>query len=411
MKKAIYILISIIISAIASLLAINLLTPFLAEFSTVTHYLIVGGIGLLVLLICLLLAPKLGKMMERLTEKIVSSVVYLSTPEIISCAVGLITGLIIASLVGFALARIKIIGTYLSLLIVLIFGYAGAMIGYRKREELRIMLRHQDSSRTQPPQEKKEKEPKLKTHNRLTPKVLDTSVIIDGRIAEIYRTGFLEGELVVANFVLEELRHIADSSDNLKRARGRSGLDRLNAMREEFGSRIIISKKDYADETEVDMKLLRLATDIHGVVVTNDFNLNKVAQLQGVQVLNINALSNAVKPVALPGEEMEALLVKEGKEANQGIAYLDDGTMIVVENGRRLIGKRIQVTVTSILQTAAGRMIFARPKLGKNGEALEAAKPTPAAQSTSAPQTLERNQDTDTTAKTENEEEAASTPA
>ena len=407
MKKAIYILISIIISAIASLLAINLLTPFLAEFSTVTHYLIVGGIGLLVLLICLLLAPKLGKMMERLTEKIVSSVVYLSTPEIISCAVGLITGLIIASLVGFALARIKIIGTYLSLLIVLIFGYAGAMIGYRKREELRVMLRHQDSSRMPAVTEKKEKEPRLKIHNRVTPKVLDTSVIIDGRIAEIYRTGFLEGELVVANFVLEELRHIADSSDNLKRARGRSGLDRLNAMREEFGSRIIISKKDYADETEVDMKLLRLATDIHGVVVTNDFNLNKVAQLQGMQVLNINALSNAVKPVALPGEEMEALLVKEGKEANQGIAYLDDGTMIVVENGRRLIGKRIQVTVTSILQTAAGRMIFARPKLGKNGEALEAAKPPASGQALAGSE----DQEQATAEKSATSEETTSTPA
>ena len=197
---------------------------------------------------------------------------------------------------------------------------------------------------------------------------MDTSVIIDGRIAEIYRTGFLEGDLVWRILSWKSCATSPTAATVLRRARGRAGLDRLNAMREEFDSRIIITKKDYSDETEVDMKLLRLAADLHGVVVTNDFNLNKVAQLQGVRVLNINALSNAVKPIVLPGEEMEALVVKEGKEINQGVAYLDDGTMIVVENGRRLIGKQIQVIVTSILQTAAGRMIFARPKFGKTAK-------------------------------------------
>ncbi|MEG1998086.1 MAG: TRAM domain-containing protein [Clostridiales bacterium] len=188
-------------------------------------------------------------------------------------------------------------------------------------------------------------------------------MIIDGRIADICQTGFLEGEMIVANFVLEELRHIADSSDSLKRNRGRGGLDILNWMRNEFVNRIIITEKDYPDIAEVDSKLLKLAQDLHGVVVTNDFNLNKVAQLQGMKVLNINELSNAVKPVVLPGEEMTVTVIKEGKETGQGVAYLDDGTMIVVENGRRYVGKNIQVVVTSILQTAAGRMVFAKPAI------------------------------------------------
>ncbi|MBQ6808827.1 MAG: hypothetical protein IJP07_06720 [Firmicutes bacterium] len=377
MKKVIYALISIILSVIIILLLVNLLSPLLQGLSTLMHYLIFALIGLIILCTCLLLTPRVGKWLESLTEKIISAISALSPAEIFSCAMGLLCGLLIATLIGFALANIKVIGTYLCLLAVLVLGYAGAMVGYRKREDFSALFRHGERSATG---EKKEG----KARNRVTPKILDTSVIIDGRIGEIYRTGFLEGELVVANFVLEELRHIADSSDSLKRARGRAGLDRLNAMRDEFGSRVVISKKDYPDETEVDIKLLRLASDLHGVVVTNDFNLNKVAQFQGVQVLNINELGNAVKPVVLPGEEMEALVVKEGKEANQGVAYLEDGTMIVVENGRRLIGKQIQVIVTSILQTAAGRMIFVRPKLGKGGEVLEVIKQEAAAESTSA---------------------------
>ncbi|MDO4732515.1 MAG: PIN domain-containing protein, partial [Bacillota bacterium] len=350
MKKAIYTLISIIISVIAILLLFIFFSPLLEPLSTPMYYLVFISVGLLVLVACLLLMPKVGKLLENLTEKISSAVSTLSLAEFFSCAMGLICGLIIATLIGVALANIRVIGPYLCLLAVLILGYAGAVVGYRKRDEFATLFRNGEKASLA---EKREN----RSRNRITVKVLDTSVIIDGRIAEIYRTGFLEGDLVVPNFVLEELRHIADSSDTLKRARGRAGLDRLNAMREEFGNRLLISKKDYPEESEVDMKLLRLASDLHGVVVTNDFNLNKVAQFQGVQVLNINALSNAVKPVVLPGEEMEALVVKEGKEANQGVAYLDDGTMIVVENGRRIIGKRIHVIVTSILQTAAGRMI------------------------------------------------------
>ena len=209
----------------------------------------------------------------------------------------------------------------------------------------------------------KEKQSKKETIvKKIPPKVLDTSVIIDGRIADICKTGFIEGKLVIPRFVLNELQHIADSSDDLKRVRGRRGLDILNSIQKELDIEVEISDKDFEDIPEVDSKLLKLAETIGGKVVTNDFNLNKVAQFQGVEVLNINELANAVKPVAIPGEHMMAQVVKEGKEQNQGIAYLDDGTMIVVDGGRKYIGETINVLVTSVLQTPAGRMIFGKPK-------------------------------------------------
>ncbi|MDR1796610.1 MAG: PIN domain-containing protein [Clostridiales Family XIII bacterium] len=197
-----------------------------------------------------------------------------------------------------------------------------------------------------------------------TPKVLDTSVIIDGRISDILKTGFLEGRIIIPDFVLVELRHIADSSDNLKRNRGRRGLDILNKIQEDFGIEIYQTASDKSLEAipEVDVKLLKLTQTMKGKLVTNDYNLNKVAMIQNVPVLNINDLANRLKPVVLPGEEMTLHLVKEGKESGQAVAYLDDGTMIVVEDGRKQIGKTVDVAVTSVLQTAAGRMIFARLK-------------------------------------------------
>src|SRR5699024_505651 len=194
-------------------------------------------------------------------------------------------------------------------------------------------------------------------------KILDTSVIIDGRIADICQTSFLEGTIVIPQFVLGELQHIADSSDVLKRNRGRRGLDVLNRIQKELPVKGEIYEGDFEEIQEVDSKLIKLAKVIDGIVVTNDFNLNKVCDLQGVRVLNINDLANAVKPVVLPGEELQVQVIKDGKEQNQGIAYLDDGTMIVVEEGRNYIGKTIEVLITSVLQTSAGRMIFAKPKL------------------------------------------------
>ena len=195
------------------------------------------------------------------------------------------------------------------------------------------------------------------------PKILDTNVIIDGRIADVCRSGFIEGKICIPSFVLEELQHIADSADGLRRARGRRGLDILNAMRKELNLQVTQSDSvDPSDSEEVDVKLVKLAKEIEGAIVTNDFNLNKVAQLQGVAVLNINELANALKPVVLPGEELTVSIIKEGKEAGQGVAYLDDGTMIVVEGGRSHVGQTVDAIVTSVLQTVAGKMIFANLK-------------------------------------------------
>ncbi len=193
-------------------------------------------------------------------------------------------------------------------------------------------------------------------------KILDTSVIIDGRIADICDTGFLEGILVIPNFVLNELQMIADSADSIKRNRGRRGLDILNKMQKDQSIKVKISDMDFKDIPEVDSKLVQLAKVMKAKVITNDFNLNKVAEFHGVDVLNINELSNSLKPIVLPGEEMRVLLLKEGKDSNQAIGYLDDGTMVVVENGRRRINDEVEVTVTSVLQTTAGRMIFTRLK-------------------------------------------------
>jgi uncharacterized protein YacL len=191
-------------------------------------------------------------------------------------------------------------------------------------------------------------------------KILDTSVIIDGRIADICETGFVDGTLVIPQFVLRELQQVADSADSLKRNRGRRGLDILQRIQKMAGLSVQIVETDYPNIREVDLKLIELAKEVEGKIVTNDFNLNKVAQLQGVEVLNINQLANSLKPVVLPGEIMKVFILKEGKEYNQGVAYLDDGTMVVVDNARKMIGKTIDTAVTSVLQTTAGKMIFGR---------------------------------------------------
>jgi uncharacterized protein YacL len=200
-----------------------------------------------------------------------------------------------------------------------------------------------------------------KGQGKAAPLILDTSVIIDGRVADIAETGFLAGTLVIPQFVLKELQQIADSADSNKRNRGRRGLDILQRLQKKKGTyEIVISEADYPEVREVDHKLIELAKQIEGKIVTNDFNLNKVAQLRGVHVLNINELANALKPVVLPGELMRVYVMKEGKEYNQGVAYLDDGTMVVIDNARRMIGKNVDVAVTSVLQTTAGKMIFGR---------------------------------------------------
>ncbi len=207
-------------------------------------------------------------------------------------------------------------------------------------------------------------------------KILDTSVIIDGRIADICETGFMDGTLVIPQFVLKELQLVADSSDSMKRNRGRRGLDILQKIQKMSGVDVMISDMDFPEIREVDLKLIELGRALQGKIVTNDFNLNKVAQLRGVEVLNINELANSLKPVVLPGEIMKVFILKEGKEYNQGVAYLDDGTMVVVDNARKMIGRTIDVVVTSVLQTTAGKMIF-----GRFIDAALAAQAAPAVQS------------------------------
>lgn len=293
----------------------------------------------------------------RLIEE---KVVKAPVGDVLFGSIGLIIGLIVAFLINMPLAEIKlpVVSNVLPIFISVLCGYFGFQVGFKKRDEL-INLFNNNKGREK---KKDSDEPDIDSGASKL-KILDTSVIIDGRIADICQTGFLEGTLVIPQFVLEELQHIADSSDVLKRNRGRRGLDILNKIQKELAVNVEIYEGDFEDIQEVDSKLVKLAKLVNGMVVTNDFNLNKVCELQKVQVLNINDLANAVKPVVLPGEELNVQVIKDGKEYNQGVAYLDDGTMIVVEDGRDYIGKTIDVLVTSVLQTSAGRMIFAKPKL------------------------------------------------
>lgn len=281
--------------------------------------------------------------------------------------IGLLVGLSVAFLVSFWLGslEIQIITSVLPTVLFVILGYLGFQVGFKQREEL---VRSVQMARSAGPK-KKEVEGAGAAVDGTHYKLLDTSVIIDGRIADISATGFLEGVLVVPQFVLTELQHIADSSDTLKRTKGRRGLDILKRLQIDEGPNVLIVDQDFDNVAEVDLKLVRLAKEMGGFVVTNDFNLNKVADLHGVSVLNINDLANAVKPVVIPGEEMHVVVIKDGKEQNQGVAYLDDGTMIVIEDGKSYIGSAVDVIVTSVLQTSAGRMIFAKPKNDRSAKA------------------------------------------
>ncbi|QIL46119.1 PIN/TRAM domain-containing protein [Vagococcus coleopterorum] len=272
-------------------------------------------------------------------------------------SIGTIIGLLIGVLVSIPLfsLNVAIIGNILPTFIMFIAAYLGFRLGTTKKDEWKKLFTPKNKRQSEDVLERK-----VDDHHHKY-KILDTSVIIDGRIYDIAKTGFVEGVLLIPNFVLYELQYIADSGDSLKRVRGRRGLDILNALQKEESIRVEMYEGDFEDVAEVDTKLLKLAKMLDGVVVTNDYNLNKVAEFQNVPVLNINALANAVKPVVIPGEQLDVMVVKEGTERQQGVAYLDDGTMIVVEEGQHYMNKKIAVVVTSALQTAAGRMIFAKP--------------------------------------------------
>ncbi|NLM73219.1 MAG: TRAM domain-containing protein [Clostridiaceae bacterium] len=308
------------------------------------------GIGIIVLVSLLLgiLMFFTGGFLIRYTadfiDKVERSIQKITVYELIIGAIGLISGLIIANLISIPIVKIEVVGVVISIVINILFGICGIYFALLKRNENFFEVL-------------KGKGAPAKSY-----KLLDTSAIIDGRILDLSRTGFLEGELIVPGFVLEELRHLADSSDDLVRAKGRRGLDVLNMLNNDGKFPITIDKSDRDPKMEVDEQLLRRAKELNAKVITNDFNLGKVAAIRGIEILNINDLANSMKPIAVSGEEMTIRIVKEGKENGQGVGYLDDGTMVVVESACKFKGQLVDVIVTSVLQTSAGRMIFAKFK-------------------------------------------------
>lgn len=319
-------------------------------------------IAIIVGIIFFRLTPLIRRTSQKMAVNIESDLSRVSANELFAGILGLIVGLFIALLLTQLYTGIP--NEYLRFAVSVctygFLGYLGVIIATRKGREFFLLLTAAKKINTG----QELLFGKGKKKNDGVPKILDTSVIIDGRIAGIMKTGFLEGPIIIPEFVLVELRHIADSSDSLKRTRGRRGLDILNKIQEDYGIEIYNTdgEKALREIPEVDVKLLKLAQMMNGKVVTNDYNLNKVAAINGISVLNINELANTLKPVVIPGEEMAVHLVKQGKDVAQAIAYLDDGTMIVVEDGRKMIGKTVGIYVTSVLQTSAGRMIFGRLK-------------------------------------------------
>lgn len=313
--------------------------------------------GFIFFFLALLFEKKVIGFMKRLELSMKKK----SLTSLIGYTIGGVLGLIIGALLSLPFYRLQLpfVNNVIPACIMLVCGYLGYYIIKTKGEEVNHLFRKQEKPKNNAKEGEILERKAGDTFRRY--KILDTSVIIDGRIYDIAKTGFIDGTLVIPKFVLYELQYIADSADSLKRVRGRRGLDILNELQKEEGIAVEMYEGDFPDIEEVDTKLIKLAKVLDGVVVTNDFNLNKVCEFQNVPVLNINALANAVKPVVIPGEQMTVTIVKEGTEREQGVAYLDDGTMIVVEEGKHYMKKTLPVIVTTALQTAAGRMIFARP--------------------------------------------------
>ncbi len=296
--------------------------------------------------------------------------------DLVAAVIGLIVGLIISFLIDIPLANLPAIwGHILPFVGTVLCGGLGVALAVQRKNDIAHLFQSAITTRRVRERERDEDREKDKEKNKdqasqvipVTQILLDTSAIIDGRIADITQTGFVSGALVVPRFVLNELQRIADSADTMRRNRGRRGLEMLNRLQKDATVPIEITDADVEDVVEVDGKLVKMARNLHCPIITNDFNLNRVAELQGVKVLNINELANAVKPVLLPGEDIYIKIMQDGKELGQGVGYLDDGTMIVVEGGRQFMSMTIEVTVTRVLQTVAGRMIFAHPKSGNNG--------------------------------------------
>lgn len=385
MIRKIYSLIIIFVFALTGLIIFDYYWPYISEYlgydlqghglfgialanivSGTMGIIVFGGLGAMI-------APSITNYILSISERLAVALSRIPTSDVLVMIFGVGLGLIIANLIGSPFSHLPFIGPYVPIIFSLLLSVVGAKVALRKHTDIvdffvRMRGSHGNMPAPAPVSEMPEIKPepnglkagplgdRLYSNNKL----LDTSVIIDGRVMDIMAAGFLDGKVVITNFVLEELQKLSDSSDSMKRAKGRRGLDLVQDLQHSYGKQVLIVDYDFDDLNDVDSKLVRLAKQTDSSIMTNDFNLNKVAEIQGIKVLNINELANAIKPVVVSGEEMSVYLVKEGKEPGQAVAYLDDGTMIVVENGRRFVGSSIEVIVTSVLQTAAGRMIFAR---------------------------------------------------
>lgn len=359
----------ILVFAVTGIFLVGLASPLLSELIgpeyLKTSFLGITIFDLMMAVVGALVFGYVGKVAAgpimrhtlRFTETMAAYLANLPTGDIFVLSIGVIIGLVVATLLGTAFSRLPILGPYISLIFSILGALIGAKVALNKRRDILTFFNRVWFARAKDGVKKNAARHAFRTY-----KLLDTSVLIDGRILEVIRLGFLEGVIVIPQFVLEELQKIADSGDTLKRNRGRRGLDIVREIQADKNAVVEISDKDYDDITEVDAKLVRLAKEKGGVVATNDFNLSKVAEIQGVRVLNINDLANALKQSVLPGEELRIYLAKEGKEPGQAIGYLDDGTMVVVESGKRSVNFTVTVVVTSVLQTSAGRMIFAKMK-------------------------------------------------
>ena len=318
--------------------------PLDSWFASPWRYLAWAAITICGALVGLLLGGLLGAWLRSRVRAIDRAADRRSAAELIVGALGLVVGLVAAALAGVAVAQLPIIGPYLLLPVVLLVAFVFSRVAAR---------RHVDILRL------------VGIRSRATPasaqsRLIDTSAIIDGRLVDVLRTRFLSGAIIVPDFVLEELQKVADSSDGLKRARGRRGLEIVSELKTVANGGFSVREADYPGVEGVDAKLVRMAQDVGASIVTTDYNLNKVAQIQGVEVLNVNELANALKPAVLPGEPLQVKVIREGREYDQGVAYLQDGTMIVVEGGRSAVGKEVTVEVTSVLQSPSGKMIFTK---------------------------------------------------
>lgn len=362
----------VVVFAVTGLILTEYLLPYISDYFDYKFYgngffgiafttIVSGSVGIFVFgSMGMALAPVIIRKMTSWTEKIAILLARVPTSDIMVITFGIAIGLVLANLLGGPFSHLPIIGPYIPLIFSVVLSMVGAKVALRKHQDIVGFFDRSLPSLKGAVKPAAVKDAYDSDRVYYDNKLLDTSVIIDGRIGDILKTGFLEGFMIVPKFVIRELQTLADSSDGLKRGKGRRGLDLLHEIQIENPERVFVDDTDYPELEGVDAKLVKLAQQKQWIIVTNDFNLNKVAEIQGIDVLNINDLANAVKQMVVPGENINVFLLREGKEAGQAIAYFEDGTMIVVDNGRRFIGSSVMAEVTSVLQTSAGRMVFAK---------------------------------------------------